>query len=302
MQVVEASSEDVEALHAIYCAQVALVPHCQFASDFGRFRDDLLGLSPPLSLFDQVEESQTLVAKVEGRPQGFATFVTYRAPNADDVEVQKQTIAGLFIANEKAGHALLDACEAMASGDELRAFPVGHGRTPYHTYNVGWDGLSDRVSLVPQLLAKRGYKPTHRELHLSGPLPTAVRPMPALPQGISIVQDEVPSNPDNGIAMRAIVSEARVGICLYTKLSLLTDSAAADRIGYIEWLHVEEEYRQQGIARAMMTATLNELVANGCTSWWLTTAADNWRAQALYLSLDFVVVDCSTNFRKQLKA
>ena len=43
------------------------------------------------------------------------------------------------------------------------------------------------------------------------------------------------------------------------------------------------------------------MVEQGCTTCWLTTTADNWRAQPLYYSLGFEVLDCSVSFCKQLK-
>ena len=100
--------------------------------------------------------------------------------------------------------------------------------------------------------------------------------------------------------MRALDGNTEVGVCSYSTLTFLTDEPAAGRTGYIWWLHVNETHRRRGIARALMAAATDQLAAQGCTTCWLTTAADNWAAQSLYYALGFDVVDGSVSFRKSL--
>ena len=50
-----------------------------------------------------------------------------------------------------------------------------------------------------------------------------------------------------------------------------------------------------------MLRALGHLRRLGCDTCWLTTGADNWPAQPLYLALGFEIVDCSASYRKSRK-
>jgi ribosomal protein S18 acetylase RimI-like enzyme len=292
LDIVSILPEHVDQLHAIYLAQVARAPHCRFAPDQARFRDELLGLaSRPASLFPAPRQAQVFVAAASDTVHGFAALTEYQEWDG----IEYQAITGLFFAHEAAGHALVRACEAHATKAELRAFPATHGNTLPRTYNAGWDGLSDHIPGVARMLTRHGYTPYFRELHLSQQLPLAQHEPWSLP--LPIILRQAPG--DHGtLRLQALDGDNEVGICYYSTLTFLTDEPAASQTGYIWWLHVNEAYRRRGVARALMAATIDDLVTQGCRACWLTTTADNWAAQALYLALGFDVVDCSVSFRK----
>jgi ribosomal protein S18 acetylase RimI-like enzyme len=244
------------------------------------------------------------VAEEAGTVQGFATLITYdpNEPNYNGSELEQQAITGLFMANEAAGDALIQACEVQATTIELGAFPATHGNTPLHTYNAGWDGLSDRVPNVAHLLTKHGYTPYFRELNLVAPLPLDPRATRTHPSEIVVTAKDAPADSLGVPAVRVMDGENQAGICSYSTLALLSSVPAASRAGYIWELYVEEAYRRRGIARALMVTAMNQLVALGCTACWLTTTANNWNAQSLYYSLDFEVVDSSVSFRKRIRS
>jgi ribosomal protein S18 acetylase RimI-like enzyme len=302
MEIVPVRPEHVEALHAVYLAQVADAPHCRFAPEISRFRSDLLRLNAqPTKLFHKPNSSQTFVAEAAGVAQGFATFVTYGGDDEyHEHNEEKQAITGLFFTNAEAGEALIRACEAAATASTLDAFPDTHGFTPIRSYNAAWDGLSDRVPGVAQLLARHGYIPFVRELHLVAPLLPSHSLSAPLPLGIAVAGKDWPAGAQEARVFDATDGEKAAGVALYCLLSQISDDPAAERIGYVMWLHVEETYRRRGIGRGLMAAAINEMVAQGCTECWLTTAADNWKAQALYYKLGFEIVDCSVSFRKSL--
>jgi ribosomal protein S18 acetylase RimI-like enzyme len=297
MDIVPVRSEHVDQLLAIYLAQVAGAPHCCLAPGRARFRNDLLGLTiQPTRLHPAPQQSHVFVAEESGTAHGLAALTTYH--DWDDGE--HQAITGLFFAHESAGHALVRACEAHATSGELDAFPNSHGNTLIQAYNAGWDGLSDRIPGVAQVLAQHGYVPYERELHLAKQLPHVQCAPRLLSPAIAIRVPGAPAGYREALLAQALDGESVVGACSCSTLALLTDEPAASRTGYIEWLHVNEGYRRRGIARALMAAAMDGLVAQGCEACWLTTAADNWAAQSLYLTLGFSVVDCSASFRKAL--
>lgn len=297
MEIVSVQPEHTDALLAIYRAQVANAPHCRFVPEPARFCDELLGnILLPASLFDRPLETKVLVAEEAGKPQGFVCFHRYHHWN----EGEREAIAGLFFADEAAGDALILACEAMATNNEIGAFPRFHGLTGIHSYNGGWDGLSDRVPNVAHVLVRHGYRPYFRELNLITPTLKVGVDKAVLSPGLRLVHSIDP-NDQQGRKVQAMDGDEEVGICIYSTLAPLTDNEEASHIGYVWWLHVSEAYRQRGIARSLMAATFEQLTLLGCTSCWLTTTCDNWRAQPLYYSLGFDMVDCSVSFHKTIK-
>lgn len=294
MDIVLVRPDHVDQLMALYLAQVARAPHCRFIPDPARFREDVLGLRPRLRPAPQ--QSQVLVAEVSGTAEGFATLTTYQD------EKERQAITGLFFATEAGAHALVDACEARATSDELGAFPPTHGNTIIQTYNVGWDGLSSYVPRVAGMLAQHGYTPYFRELHLITPLQPFQHGSTSLPPTITVTEPEASTSYPWSLIVLAMEGETEVGVCCYSTLAPITDASEANRTGYIWWLYVEDAYRRRGIARALMVAAMEQMMIQGCTVCWTTTTADNWAAQPLYYSLGFEVVDCSVSFQKRLRS
>jgi ribosomal protein S18 acetylase RimI-like enzyme len=286
--------EHIDALHALYRRAVADAPHCRFLPDAARFRDELMGIAPLTPLFNMPSppsERRVLVADEGGAARAFAGLTRF----TDWDGVDRQAITSLFCADEQAGRALLAACEEAARPGTLEAFPESHGKSPLSEYNGGWDGLSDRVPGVARILARAGYTPFYRELHLTLDL-RRVPPGPAaLAAGLELRVEPL----EHRTRLRALDGEVEAASLGFGTLAPLVTDPGAARTGYIWWLGVEEGYRRRGIARALMAAALVRLVEVSCEECWLTTAADNWQAQPLYLALGFAVVDCSTSFRKR---
>jgi ribosomal protein S18 acetylase RimI-like enzyme len=296
MKIVSVHVDHIDPLWKLYCAQVADVPHCALLPDRARFGEELLGVTQGRQpLYQPPQQATVLVAENAGTVQGFATLATYR----EEDEPPQQAITGLFFATAAAGHRLVRACEAQAGDGPISAFPAGHGNTKIQSYNAGWDGLSDRVPAVACLLAQCGYRPYMRELHLSKVLshPLDTPPVP-LPTPLRLTEPSAQADYPGALAVLALAGESEAGICAYSTLEPLTNHPDAHKVGYIGWLHVEDAYRRRGVARALMTDVLGRLAAQGCEQCWLTTTADNWPAQTLYLALGFAVVDCSVSFRK----
>jgi ribosomal protein S18 acetylase RimI-like enzyme len=150
---------------------------------------------------------------------------------------------------------------------------------------------------VARLLAREGFTPYQRELHMA----CAGRFYPpadaALPPGLTVG----PGADDYGNSMLiARQGEQAVGECVYSTLATISPDPGAARWGYIWWLHVAEPLRRRGVARHLLGRAMAHLAEQGCRGCWLTTTADNWPAQRLYLALGFEVVDASTCFRADL--
>jgi ribosomal protein S18 acetylase RimI-like enzyme len=280
VQIVEPQPAHADVLREIYLSATSSAPHCRFAPDAERFAECLLR--------PRFIPTRIFVAEERGAPQGFAALVRVRSGG-----VEQQAISALFFAHPAAGQTLLDACEAEASGD-LQAFPAEHGRCPIVGYNAGWDGLSDRIPAVAQLLARNGYAPFYRELCLIRDLAGDVVEPGALPAGVDVRES---IGDEQQFLLRASIGEQEAGECHYVTLAKLGGADAA-RTGYVWWLNVQPVARRRGIGRYLMLRTLDHLRRLGCDSCWLTTGADNWPAQPLYLALGFEIVDSTASYQK----
>jgi ribosomal protein S18 acetylase RimI-like enzyme len=289
MQIVALEAAHIDAVVALYQRSTRSVPHCRFALGQQVLTAALRRARP--------EHAPLLVAMEAGVPQGFAAL----GDHGKTIDGRRTAVVtALFVDQAGAGHLLLDAITAWARArgvQRLIAFPPTHFQCPLPGYNGGWDGLSDRVGLVAQLLARHGFTPFHRELHMEC-AGAWYPPDPASPQpGISVVR----RIEARGQAVAAALSMGReVGTTVYSLMTRISDDQGAAQWGYIWNLEVVEAMRRQGIGCYLMNYALADLRARECRGCWLTTEATNWPAQALYLALGFAVVDSSTCFRKDL--
>src|SRR5262249_9763891 len=121
-----------------------------------------------------------LVAEDDGVVRGVAAL---RPVATGGDGVPQREITGLFAPEEAIVATLLEACLSPAEGAQrLVAFPAEPGHSPLRAYNAGWDGLSDQMRPVARALARHGFAPTYRELHLECAAPHfPPAPMPAPP-------------------------------------------------------------------------------------------------------------------------
>jgi GNAT superfamily N-acetyltransferase len=287
MQIVPYHPDQLPSLYETYCQTIANVPHC-------RFLPSLNYIGRALAQAEQAGAG-LLVAEDHGMVRGIASTRPV-VTTADGTP--EQEITGLFAPEEATATHLLEACLAQAeSVRRLVAFPAEHGHCPMPAYNAGWDGLSDKMPLVGRVLARHGFAPVYRELHLECAAPHLPPALMPAPSGITMVE----GTEDGYLAVRAMIGDQEAGICLFMLLSKYSDHPQAGAWGYVDWLHVAEAQRRLGLGRYLMTWTLQRLWELGCQGCWLTTGAGNWPAQPLYLSLGFEILDTSSSWVKLLK-
>ena len=288
MQIVPYRSAHLPGLYEVYRRTTAGVPH-------SRFIPSLEYTGAALARAEQAG-AVLLVAEDQGAVSGVASLRPV-APDGDGTP--KLEITGLFAAEEGVVARLLEACLGRADGAKrIVAFPAEHGHCPLPAYNAGWDGLSDQLRPVARVLARHGFAPTYRELHLECVAPHFPPEPIAVPSGITMVDGSGP----NYISVRAMAGEQEAGICLWMRLSKYSDHPDAGAWSYVDWLHVEEAQRRRGLGRALMNWTLRRMWEAGCRGCWLTTGGDNWPAQPLYLGLGFEILDTSSSWHKPRSA
>jgi len=290
MDIVGLQADHLERLYEIYRQVTAGAPHCRFAPSRTQFAAALM--TPT------VAATQIFVAEEQTQALGFAAFLDQGIAGDGQHEA---AITALFVQDETAGQALIEAClqEArLRNVQRIVAFASGHHLCPVPGYNAGWDGLSDQMKVSARLLAQKRFTPYQRELHLT--CTGAFFPPPVMSAAISFQLVERPKGGGYQTVV-AMVGDKEAGDCEYSTLATVSDDPAAAHCGYIWGLYVDPAFRRQGIARHLLTTALNALYRQGCTACWLTTASDNWEAQPLYLALGFEIVDASTSFRRGLE-
>lgn len=290
MNVAGLQSDHLAPLYEIYRQVTTWAPHCRFLPSHAQFVTALMTPARPATqIFVAVEQTQAL---------GFAALLDQGLACEG---LHEATISALFVQNEAAGQALVEACLQQArlrNVQQLGAFASGHHACPVPSYNAGWDGLSDRMNLIGRLLAKNHFMPYQRELHLT--CTGEFFPPPLMPLAASFQLVERAKG-GGYRTVAALVGDKEAGDCEYSTLAELSDDPAAAQCGYIWGLYVAPEFRRQGMARQLLTTALDRLYRQGCTACWLTTASDNWEAQPLYLSLGFEIVDASASFRRRIE-
>jgi len=158
-------------------------------------------------------------------------------------------------------------------------------------YNAGYCGAIESNALLVRVLSRGGFRIRYRELCLACDEPTASPDTNGPPV-------ERGRRADGRPVVRAMDEAGVTGTCQYDLVRPHRgEHPAGASVGYIEGLGVEERARGRGLGRALLRAAIAHLVAMGCASVWLTTGSENYRAQNLYFSMGFRLVDSALTLR-----
>ncbi len=88
----------------------------------------------------------------------------------------------------------------------------------------------------------------------------------------------------NEVISIAFINHIAVG---YATAIIIKSICYCDNRADIETLFVKDEYRKQGVGKALMKCLENELISRGIFHFHLTTHKDNVKAQSLYKKIGF---------------
>lgn len=200
---------------------------------------------------------------------------------------------------QHAGRALVEAAEQHISGQhggQMWAFdPASSLSLPF--YNGGFCGLSEKMSEAVTVLARSGFRIQHRELYMKRPAiapPMAAAVPPAMRIQLTI-------RAANAYSMAIFRGTERAGAIHFSRMypARSRDPQAAST-GYIDGLDVTPSFRERGLGRLLLASALGKLATMGAPEVLLTTGSENYRAQNLYYSMDFVLVDTCVAMAKPL--
>lgn len=238
--------------------------------------------------------SVVLVEEQRGAIVGFLRAgVARHVPDRWTLTIQGDgMLFGPFVApgDQTEGAFLLAAgMSILADRGASRAFafdPVEALGAPF--YNGGWCGLCESLPHVVTLFSQVGFRIRHRELCLlRSNLPLPEPPSP--PHPLSLISE---TRDRSRFSIKLYDRGGQAGVCHYCRMYPARSSEPrAEQRGYIDGLSVQAHYQGRGLGRLLMLHALHRLKDLGCGSVSLTTGADNLRAQNLYYSLDFALVD-----------
>lgn len=289
MNVLPLSPSHLPELYTMYRTVTARAAHSRFLPSFERFSQ---ALSEP-----KYSATRLFVAEDQGKALGFAA---YEPRSATENGLARASITALFSEREDVAQTLLSELLTMANQfqvQQLEAFPEHHFHCPVPGYNAGWDGLSDTMPMIARVLARNGFVPSYRELLMICDFRRFPPSDGEVPAGLNL-RKRVPTM--GGWELLPHIDQQRVGSVTYGTLAQLVDHPDANQVGYLWGISVIQPMRRRGIARYLTRRVMTHFYELGCSECWLSTGAQNFTAQPLYLSLGFEVADATTSFRRLL--
>lgn len=239
--------------------------------------------------------SSIFVAVHGGVPVGFMRAGVYRTVGDrwSFAKPGEGLLFGPFVAPDHAdaGYALISASARSLrerSVQKAVAFdPIESVGAP--CFNGGWTGLSERRPQIIEMYTNAGFRLRYRELCLQRSTMTELPPAPPIPPPLTFSVE----TRDNGrLSVKLYDRGVLAGACHYCRMyPRRACHPNANHRGYIDGLAVPEDYQGRGLGRLALVHALHRLREMGCDSVGLTTASDNFKAQNLYYSLGFRVVD-----------
>ena len=242
---------------------------------------------------------RAFVAEEAGRVTAFGGAGFYHRARPKDLprmEPGTGVIECLFCRpdDEAAGVALLEAMERhLRRARPLIAWDYNFG---YPFYRINFSLVSERLGRIRSVFEQRGFRWYRSELALDQ---APLRPVPvtSAPKGLTIVLETPPvswAKPE--IRVTAHHNGRRVGHCFSVPVSKYHSTPEAQRWIYTDALGVNPNFQRQGLARHLMTQALHAARKLGYENATLCTGHDNYRAQGLYFSLGYTLVDRLDSF------
>ena len=306
MTIRELLPEDYEALFELYDGLLRLMPE-QHAVGYEQFRRDLTRphYSGPRDALDP-RADRALVAVEQGRAVALVLvgFIAREPRGAWEHEAPGRGVLRLVLAgprDEDTARALIR--EALAG---LRRFrPKGYAACLYRFgprfHHKACARLPSAWPWVGHWLRLEGFEPVNAEVEMQAPLDTPPDRLP-FPEGARL-EEQPPEaehahvQPDLLYRNRLVIGGQLAAECFNHFTGLYVDGAGRE-VFHTDWLGVEETVRARGLGRAMLRDALATACERGARTASLTTEATNFRAQGLYRSERYRIVDVMWAFER----
>ncbi len=309
MAVTRMEFADAGSLAPFYNRLVADVPFCWSVSE-DEFASGLVWESPDHSMCDRLSQQRLLVSRRGDEVLGFAhTALETR----DDATKGIIRFLGYAAGKRAAGHDLLLTAERRLRDVGARqALAFAHDYT-YPFYHLAFGYLSDRLGHVQGLLGMNGY-----EIAPEAPRPDGKGysrreevffdwrdcdvPRPESPDAELTVVPEL--NDGAGLLPNARFhlrrGEDHVGVCDTYCVGHWARADEAQRMSFVTWLGIDDEWQGRGYGRFLLLTALHELRTLGYRRSTISTNLTNYRAMTFYANLGYEVAGNGHEFSKSL--
>jgi GNAT superfamily N-acetyltransferase len=300
---------DAEEVHALYAGLVAHLPHHrpvtleQLAAEILTSRHRAGRRQAP------EENGSALVADHRGRVAAFVRG-TYTPVDLNDwPETTETGLLEWLVAgpeDEESARAAIRAALAELDRHQPR-------RVYACAYSFGPTFHNEACAMLPSAWAWLGhwlglerFAPQHGEIRLRKPLTGPVE-RPTLPPGAELraeptrfahVVDEGLEPDTNSFCRHLRIGDEEAGQChCYWSEAFIAGAGHGNL--YVSWLGISEAWRGRGLGRVLLRNAIAHAAERGAASVTLTTGAENYRAQALYFSEGFRLVDVMWQFERK---
>lgn len=302
MDIVEQDATHMGDLTSLYNAQVANTPFCYpVAAD--EFADGATEWAHP-EMAGVMREQTVFVAVEGGAPIGFAHIAMGRVLEEWSADARIDCGAIRFLAyppgRRDVGQGLLDAAQARLEGLAAGRIHAFTKATSYRFYQLGFGLLPTSWGHIVGLLGANGYSVRRGEYFLYWPgFAPDVPTCPDVRVDILVTRTEGRGDLP-GLSVTARLGDRTVGECDCKSAGSYANSPDAQRVFYVDWLGVEEEFRGRRWGAYLLLRALWEGKQLGYEHAVIATDWQNYRALLLYANHGFSVESYAYDFCKEL--
>lgn len=283
------SVDQTEDLAEFYTQQIKQIDYCYEVTSEEFQRE--------ITRDDRYTDACLLVARRNAQVVGFA-HLGRRTPQGSQLPVGMIRFLSFQPQERTAGNLLLARAEAYFANwhtETLLAF----ASTNYNFYRFGLAAQSVQFSHVGALLGAHGYQcqalkaDEDAQYVLMHNRSVAMAQPPQLPDGYEIQLGSMTLDTMNLVVLSLHREGAQVGICAAHSLRESNAAEVAHSTYYVRHLEINEEVRGQGLGRCLMEQMHWQMQQSGHYTAVLYTAHDNYRAQLLYSSMGYRIIDAA---------
>ncbi len=197
--------------------------------------------------------------------------------------------------------ALLERAEAHCAERGAAAFAAFEPSHRFPFWHLFCGALPDRALHLSSVLQSAGYRRAGGEVFLLWDELRAPPPRRPWPGELRIEVELQPGlGRRPGLMVQALDGDEQIGICLCRSAADCVPGGAAEEMGFIKWLGVNEAWRGRQLGAHLLARAIAELHRLGYPRAIISTSWTNYRAQAFYSHFGARVIDWTFWYHKPL--
>lgn len=286
--------EQTEDLASFFTQQVKHVDYCYEVTSKEFHREVIRD--------DRYTDACLLVARQDAEVVGFA-HLGLRTAEGEPLPFGVIRFLSFQPQERAVGNLLLQRAEDYFADWNPEAI-LAFSSTSYNFYRFGLAAQSAQLSHIGALLGIHGYQrraqnkgdPSHYVLMHN--CSVGMTKPPRLPDGYDIQPGTVTLDTMNLFTVSLQREGNKLGECFAHSLSESNAAEVAHAVYYVRHLEIDKSVRGQGLGRCLMAQMHWQMQQSGHDTAVLYTAYDNYRAQLLYSSMGYHIIDSASVWHK----